>query len=61
MKPQNDTELAEAISEIIQSASKLNRLMAEGMLMEVLNILNRIERQAYVAKLIIVDIADLAG
>jgi len=61
MKPQNDTELAEAISEIIQSASKLNRLMAEGMLMEVLNLLNRIERQAYVAKLIIVDIADLAG
>lgn len=61
MKTENDRELGEAVSAIIQEAGKLNRLMSEGMFYEVLNVLNRIEHKAWVAKLLIVDIADLVG
>ena len=61
VKPQNDRELSEAVSAVVQEANKLNRLMSEGMLYEVCNSLNRIEHKAWQAKLLILDIADLAG
>ncbi len=61
MKPQNDPDLSESVSRVIQEANKLNELMREGRLYEVCNALNRIERFAWIAQCKIVDIADLAG
>lgn len=58
---QNDREFSEAVSRVIQEAGKLNELMRDNRLYEVCNSLNRIERFAWAAQCMIVDIADLAG